>query len=400
MTSCPECGFEYTPEEGCRVCGFQEEGKGGSPSPHPVFPPNPSRSLRISLSLGILFLVVAVGVYLGTPYRRVLPSASVTGGEQGGTPSPAGGAPRIGQGASTGGQGTLSPIGAPVVFGKTTQATLVPAFDITQRKELPPTDSYERYLQWMLKNTKQTEPFLKAKWERSREILQRQDIVEERVLQAFLMAPREEFCRPYNRKNAYADAAMPIGYGQTISGPHMVSRMTQNLRVEPHHRVLEIGTGSGYQASVLAELSNFVFTIEIVPELTQETDEIYKKLEADYPQYKNIKRKNADGYYGWEEYAPFDRIIVTAGIDHIPPPLLQQLTPGGIMVIPVGPPSGQTVMKVTKNVAPDGSISLEREDIFHGRRKVIFVPFTAGKGEVHSIEKDLQKKDSGKKEQK
>jgi protein-L-isoaspartate(D-aspartate) O-methyltransferase len=246
----------------------------------------------------------------------------------------------------------------------------------------------------MLKNTKQTEPFLKAKWERSREILARPDITEERVLQAFLMTPREEFCRPYNRKNAYADAAMPIGYGQTISGPHMVSRMTQNLQVEPHHRVLEIGTGSGYQAAVLSELSNFVFTIEIVPELTQETDEIYKKLEADYPQYKNIKRKNADGYYGWEEYAPFDRIIVTAGIDHIPPPLLQQLTPGGIMVIPVGPPSGQTVMKVTKKVAPDGSIQLEREDIFHGRRKVIFVPFTAGKGEVHSIERDLQKKET------
>ncbi len=388
MTSCPECGFEFVPEEGCGVCGFQEQGRGKTPSHQPVPPTSSFRSLRISFALSILFLAVAVGVYLGTPYRRVLQSPSVVGGEQGGSVSP-----NVGQAASPS-------MGMTGNLGKVGKNTLVPAFDITQRKELPPTDSYERYLQWMLKNTKQTEPFLKAKWERSREILQRQDIVEERVLQAFLMAPREEFCRPYNRKNAYADAAMPIGYGQTISGPHMVSRMTQNLRVEPHHRVLEIGTGSGYQASVLAELSNFVFTIEIVPELTQETDEIYKKLEADYPQYKNIKRKNADGYYGWEEYAPFDRIIVTCGIDHIPPPLLQQLTPGGIMVIPVGPPSGQTVMKVTKNVAPDGSVTLEREDIFHGRRKVIFVPFTAGKGEVHSIEKDLQKKDSEKKEQK
>ena len=389
MTSCPECGFEYVPEKGCGVCGFQAEGKGKAASHQPVSPSSRFQSVRISLALAVLFLAVALGVYLGTPYRRVLPSSPGGGGEQGGSASP-------------GIMGQVPSHGAGVTgnLGKAGQTTLVPAFDITQRKELPPTDSYERYLQWMLKNTKQTEPFLKAKWERSREILSRQDIVEDRVLQAFLMAPREEFCRPYNRKNAYADAAMPIGYGQTISGPHMVSRMTQNLRVEPYHRVLEIGTGSGYQASVLAELSNFVFTIEIVPELTQETDEIYKKLEADYPQYKNIKRKNADGYYGWEEYAPFDRIIVTCGIDHIPPPLLQQLTPGGIMVIPVGPPSGQTVMKVTKNVAPDGSVTLEREDIFHGRRKVIFVPFTAGKGEVHSIEKDLQKKDSEKKGQK
>lgn len=350
--------------------------------------------------LAILFLAAAVGVYLGIPYRRAFPSTPVAGREQEGMALYAGSAYPAGQAASssigmtrTGGKGEPVVPPARSILGAIDRmgyAPLVPAFDITQRKELPPTDSYEGYLQWMLQNTKQREPFLKAKWERSREILQRQDIVEERVLQAFLMAPREEFCRPYNRKNAYADAAMPIGYGQTISGPHMVSRMTQNLRVEPYHRVLEIGTGSGYQASVLAELSNFVFTIEIVSELTQETNEIYRKLEVDYPQYKNIKRKNADGYYGWEEYAPFDRIIVTCGIDHIPPPLLQQLTPGGIMVIPVGPPSGQTVMKVTKNVAPDGSITLEREDIFHGRRKVIFVPFTAGKGEVHSIKKEQQ----------
>lgn len=350
--------------------------------------PGLRRALWISVVLVAFFLGMSIGVFFSFPYKRgiqapapmanpgkpatAFPEASQVGTAQLGTP-----------------QGGTLQAGAP--GGVLSQ--LVPAFDITQRKELVPTSSYEAYLQWMLKNTKQTEPFLKAKWERSREILARPDITEERVLQAFLMTPREEFCRPYNRKNAYADAAMPIGYGQTISGPHMVSRMTQNLQVEPHHRVLEIGTGSGYQAAVLSELSNFVFTIEIVPELTKETDEIYKKLEADYPQYKNIKRKNADGYYGWEEYAPFDRIIVTAGIDHIPPPLLQQLTPGGIMVIPVGPPSGQTVMKVTKKVAPDGSIQLEREDIFHGRRKVIFVPFTAGKGEVHSIERDLQNKE-------
>jgi protein-L-isoaspartate(D-aspartate) O-methyltransferase len=271
-----------------------------------------------------------------------------------------------------------------------TAPKLQPAFDIMVRKELPPFDSEQNYIDWMLKNTKQTEPYLKAKWIRFQEALRRKDITEDKVLQAVLMAPREYFCRSYNMKRAYDDAAMPIGHGQTISGPHMVSRMTQSLGLRPHHRVLEIGTGSGYQAAVLAELSNYVYTIEIVAELTSETDAIYDKLEKEYPQYKNVKRRNSDGYYGWEEYEPFDRIIVTCGIDHIPPPLLRQLSPGGIMVIPVGPPSGQTVMKVTKTLSADGSISLEREDIFHGR-KVIFVPFTAGKGEVHSLEKDGKK---------
>jgi len=361
MPSCPECGFPYTPEEGCRVCGFKEKKEANSTS---VGSFHPVPALRFSVGMGIVFILVALVVYVSTPLRRTVPQAVKTVEISAG----------IGTKLET----------APADLSH-------PLFDITQRKELPPTDSLENYLQWMQKNTNQKEPFLRSKWERSRKILERQDIVEERVLQAFLLAPREEFCRPYNRKNAYADAAMPIGYGQTISGPHLVSRMTQNLRVEPNQRVLEIGTGSGYQASVLAELSNYVFTIEIVPELAQETDQIYKKLEVDYPEYKNILRKNADGYYGWEEYAPFDRIIVTCGIDHIPPPLLQQLSPGGIMVIPVGPPSGQTVLKITKNVAPDGSVNLEREDIFHGRRKVIFVPFTAGQGEVHSMEKDLQK---------
>jgi protein-L-isoaspartate(D-aspartate) O-methyltransferase len=169
----------------------------------------------------------------------------------------------------------------------------------------------------------------------------------------------------------------------------MVSRMTQSIDPQPKDRILEIGTGSGYQAAVLSELSNFVYTIEIVPELVRENEDIYKNWETDYPQYKNIKRKVDDGYYGWAEFAPFDKIIVTCGIDHIPPPLLQQLAPGGIMVIPVGPPSGQTVLKITKTVAPDGSVRLEREDIYKGKRKdIVFVPFTKqGKG-VHSLKDD------------
>jgi len=262
-----------------------------------------------------------------------------------------------------------------------------PAFDITSRTGNPPMDNEADYLKWMLAHTPEKESYLQAKWQRMTAIRDRKDATDPRILEAFLRAPREFFCREGNMSRAYADAAMPIGYGQTISGPHLVSHMTQALDPQPGQKVLEIGTGSGYQSSVLSELSNHVYTIEIVKELAQQTDAIYTKWSKDYPEYNNIKRKNADGYYGWAQYAPFDRIIVTCGIDHIPPDLLKQLSPGGIMVIPVGPPSGQTVLKITKEVAADGSVTFKREDIYHGVRKVIFVPFTAEKG-IHSQEKD------------
>jgi len=168
--------------------------------------------------------------------------------------------------------------------------------------------------------------------------------------------------------------------------------MTNALNPQPDHRVLEIGTGSGYQSAFLAELSNFVYTIEIVEPLAKETDAIYTGLQDAYPQYKNIRRKVDDGYYGWEEHAPFDRIIVTCGIDHIPPSLLKQLSADGIMVIPVGPPSGQTILKITKKVATDGVVSLLREDIYAGTptKGDVFVPFTAKDGGVHSKTRDNQ----------
>lgn len=234
-------------------------------------------------------------------------------------------------------------------------------------------------MQWMQANSPEGQDYLAAKWDRAQAIIAAQDASDPRVIAAFLRAPREDFFDAGSAKRAYASAAIPIGYGQTISGPHLVAHMTQAINPQPNQKVLEIGTGSGYQSSVLAELTNYVYTVEIVPELAQLADARYTKLTKSYPEYANIKRKNADGYYGWSEYAPFDRIIVTAGIDHVPPPLLNQLAPGGIMVIPVGPPSGQTVLKITKQVQPDGSFNFVREDIYHGR-KVIFVPFTGGPG--------------------
>ena len=131
---------------------------------------------------------------------------------------------------------------------------------------------------------------------------------------------------------------------------------------------------------MLSELSNHVFSIEIVEELARETDQIYRSLWDRFPEYRNVKRKIDDGYYGWPEYAPFDRIIVTCGIDHIPPELLRELAPEGIMVIPVGPPSGQTILRIVKHVSADGSVTLEREDIYHGQNTIVFVPFTSKSG--------------------
>ena len=246
-------------------------------------------------------------------------------------------------------------------------------------------------MSWMLRSSPEEEKYLRAKWARAQVAILWKDIKNDRVLEAFLRAPRQEFARTRNVDVVYQHMVLDIGYGQTISGPHLVARMTDVLNPDPEHKVLEIGTGSGYQSAVLAELSNHVFTIEIVPQLAAQTDGIYKSLYPSYPQYQNITRKEDDGYFGWPEHAPFDRIVVTCGIDHIPPELLKQLRVGGSMVIPVGPPSGQTILKVTKSLDASGNVVLEREDLYGGRLKEVFVPFTAKGGGVHSQARDGEK---------
>lgn len=335
----------------------------------PVEKPNTSGRLVILVIVAILLLGAAVLIWWpGNPSSSVS-NISLT------APAPV---------ASSTGSGLASnqlPTAAPVPVAGSTAA--VPAFDLAKRLSEPPLTSEADFLAWAATNSPEETAYLKQKWNREQAIVANGDATSTRVLQAFLRAPREYFFNAGSAATAYASAAIPIGYGQTISGPHLVSRMTQTIDPQPDQKVLEIGTGSGYQSSVLAELSNHVYTIEIVPQLAEKDNALYTKLLPNYPEYANIHRENADGYYGWEQYAPFDRIIVTTGIDHVPPDLLKQLAPGGIMVIPVGPPSGQTVLKITKTVEPDGSVTLSREDIYHGR-KVIFVPFTAGHGAVHS----------------
>jgi protein-L-isoaspartate(D-aspartate) O-methyltransferase len=226
----------------------------------------------------------------------------------------------------------------------------------------------------MVANRGEEPKFLGPRWSRYQVLVNNKDVLDERNKRAFLMVPREEFVLKQNIGRTYDHAFLDIGYGVTISGPHVVSRMTSTIDVKLGEKVLEIGTGSGYQSAYLANLTDQVFTVEIIKPLAERTRGIYDGLIArGYSEYKSINSKNADGYYGWEEAAPFDKIIVTCGIDHIPPPLLQQLKVGGIMVIPVGPPGAQRLLKIVKEQAPDGNLTIARSDIYNGK----IVPFVA-----------------------
>ena len=152
-----------------------------------------------------------------------------------------------------------------------------------------------------------------------------------RVMKALAGIPRHQFVPDAQRRYAYRNRPLPIGHGQTISQPYIVAIMTDLLKLSPEDRVLEVGTGSGYQAAVLAELAKQVYSIEIIEPLGKRAADLLNKLG-----YGNIESRIGDGYYGWEAHAPFDAIIVTAAADHIPPPLIKQLKPGGRMMIPVG----------------------------------------------------------------
>jgi protein-L-isoaspartate(D-aspartate) O-methyltransferase len=160
-------------------------------------------------------------------------------------------------------------------------------------------------------------------------------IVDTAVLRAMAAVPRHSFVPAQYAQHAYSDGPLPIGHGQTISQPYIVALMTDALELTPDDRVLEIGTGSGYQAAVLAEIVDEVFTIEIVGPLADRARAVHDALD-----YRNIMSRTGDGYFGWAEEAPFDAIIVTAAPDHVPPPLRDQLVDGGRMVIPVGPVGG------------------------------------------------------------
>lgn len=184
------------------------------------------------------------------------------------------------------------------------------------------------------------------------------------VLQAMRKVPRHLFLPASQKDSAYDDVPLPIGFGQTISQPYIVAYMTECLNLQKGQRFLEVGTGSGYQAAVLAEIVDTVYTIEIIPELGKRASERLSAMG-----YKNINVKIGDGYEGWKEHAPFDGIMVTAGAESIPPPLIEQLKDGGRMVIPVGSPylvqnlillekHGKTVLK--RNLIPVRFVPFQR----------------------------------------
>ncbi len=193
--------------------------------------------------------------------------------------------------------------------------------------------------------------------------LRHADITDKNVLRAMAAVPRHEFVPERYLEQAYEDHPLPIGHGQTISQPYIVALMTQLLELKRGDKVLEIGTGSGYQTAILAELTDKVYSVEIIPELAREAMERLRRLGYSY-----VKLKCDDGYYGWEEFAPYDAIIVTAAADHVPPPLVRQLRDGGRLVIPVSVDKGeqklQRIIKRGEQIAVENIVG------------VVFVPFT------------------------
>jgi len=208
------------------------------------------------------------------------------------------------------------------------------------------------------------DPFTQARLELVENDILGAGIKNEDVLEAMRTVPRHKFVSPEYLDQAYDNHPLPIGYGQTISQPYVVAWMTELLDLQPGEKVLEIGTGSGYQAAVLAQLGYVdVYSIEIVPELAESAALRLKELG-----YDNVRVKQGDGYYGWQEYAPFSAIIVTAAPDHLPAPLFQQLSEGGRLVIPIGPPGWyQTLWKFVKKGG---------EMVAYNIGDVSFVPFT------------------------
>jgi protein-L-isoaspartate(D-aspartate) O-methyltransferase len=186
------------------------------------------------------------------------------------------------------------------------------------------------------------------------------------VLEAMGRVPRHLLVPESERPHAYEDRPLPIGYGQTISQPSLVALMTDLLDLDGDEAVLEVGTGSGYQAAILAELGVRTFTMEVVPQLAASAAERFRALG-----YDRITARQGDGYYGWPEHAPFDAVIVTAAASHVPPPLLEQLKPGGRMIIPVGNPFlWQDLVLVEKNA--DRTVTVRHVTT------VRFVPLTGG----------------------
>ncbi len=216
------------------------------------------------------------------------------------------------------------------------------------------------------------DPYLKTRLDMVRETIEKRGVQSPDVLRAMRSVPRHRFVLPGDERWAYNDQPLPIGYGQTISQPYIVALMTEKLDLKPGEKVLEIGTGSGYQVAILAELGYLeVYSIEIVPQLAQSAAQKLKELG-----YTQVKVTQGDGYFGWQEYAPFDAILVTAAPDHLPQPLVSQLSEKGRIVIPIGPVGGiQTLWKFVREPGTGGAVELKAYNLGDVR----FVPLVGGR---------------------
>ena len=258
----------------------------------------------------------------------------------------------------------------------TNRPTTPSSFDL-----MPPTSSKDAYIKWMVENRGEDPKALSMRWDRYVYCKANRDFYSIANERSFLLTPRDQFILKRDFNRAYERAFLDIGWGVTISGPLIVARMSSHLDLKPGEKVLEIGTGSGYQSSYLTHQTDKVYTIEIIKPLQERTRQLQDDMIArGYTELKAISSKHADGYYGWEENAPFDKIIVTCGVDHVPPSLLQQLKPNGLMVIPVGPPGAHVILKVMKQQKADGSIQVARSNVYNGATP--FVPFTKLDGDV------------------
>jgi protein-L-isoaspartate(D-aspartate) O-methyltransferase len=212
----------------------------------------------------------------------------------------------------------------------------------------------------------QEDPFKKKREELVLQSIEERGVKDKAVLKSMKTVKRHLFVPENNVSRAYDDRPLPIGYGQTISQPFIVAYMTEKIYPKPEYKVLEIGTGSGYQAAVLAEIVKEVYTIEIIPELGNAAAARLKKLG-----YHNVNVKPGDGYFGWAEHGPYDAIIVTAAAEFVPPPLIEQLKEGGKLVIPISSPfMNQMLMLIEKKGKKITTKSL---------LPVVFVPFTRKK---------------------
>jgi protein-L-isoaspartate(D-aspartate) O-methyltransferase len=190
---------------------------------------------------------------------------------------------------------------------------------------------------------KEPDPFAEARFDMVERTIVERDIKDQRVIAAMKITPRHEFVPPAIRNEAYDDRPLPIGFDLTISQPYIVAFMTEAIKVKAGDKVLEIGTGSGYQAAVLAMMGAKVWTIELHPDLGARTKKVLEKLG-----FKDVAMKIGDGYFGWPDVGPFDAIMITCATPVIPPPLVDQLEPGGRIIAPLGDDFGQVLTLITK----------------------------------------------------